>query len=88
MGWFVSDIDISAVVHKLIGPINPVGESGPDEQRLANLKVMTVLIEDLMYEVNKVAHNKTRYEHSMQLIGKHADGFIRYIVNEHKERDA
>lgn len=79
----MSDIDLVAVVKKLIGSIEPVGESHTDKKRLENLKEMTALIEELMHEVNGVAHNKSRHEDSMKQIGKHADGFIKYLVKEY-----
>ena len=79
----MSDIDLVAVVKKLIGQIEPVGEYDTDVERLANLKEMTALIEELMHEVKSVARNKSRYENSMRQIGKHADVFIKYLVHEY-----
>lgn len=44
-------MELVDVVRKLVGPINPIGESHTDAERLENLKAMTKLLEDLLGDV-------------------------------------
>jgi len=57
------------VITKLIGPINPVGETHIDTGRFDNLKVMTDVVEMLLIDIDKVTANKDRHEYSMNLAG-------------------
>lgn len=70
-------MDIYDVVTKLIGPINPVGDTGVDEQRFENLKATTDLVNDLLRDIDAVAAaNKDRYEASRKLAGRYASDFF------------
>ena len=69
-------MDIYEVVTKLIGPIDPVGESHTDGMRLENLAVMTDLIERLLLDVGGVVPNKARIEFSLRRAGEHAAEFM------------
>ena len=40
-------MDVYEIVGKLVGPIDPIGETQTDERRFENLKVMTELKESL-----------------------------------------
>lgn len=73
--------NIRWVIDSLIGSTKPIGESNIDAQRLQNLKVKTTLIEDMLYEVCRLASLKSRDEASIKAIGNHADGFINYIIS-------
>lgn len=54
------------LVKKVIGNINPLGDSGIDRDRYENLKEMCLLISQLVYEVEQVAfENKSAYESSV-----------------------
>jgi len=54
------------IVKKLIGNINPAGDSSRDPERLENLKAMCTLISELVYEVEQVAfNNRSAYESSV-----------------------
>jgi hypothetical protein len=61
---------------KLVGPVQPVGETRADEWRLENLKKLTELTDRLLFEIDDAAHNADRVEASMKAIGKHARDFI------------
>lgn len=64
------------VVKKLVGDIDPVGETNADEKRFENLKDMTQLVDMLVGDIDRVASNKNRVEHSMKRAGQHADNFL------------
>ena len=71
--------DIQEVVMRLIGPIRPVGETNADNERLANIKVLTNLVDRLLFEIISVAHNADRQEASMKKIGAHARDFLKDV---------
>jgi hypothetical protein len=70
---------LDEIVMKLVGPVMPIGESNADSQRLENLRVLTMLIEDLLYEVAVVSKNKDRHEASMKKAGVLGDEFLSRI---------
>jgi len=45
------------IVKKLVGNINPVGETHTDNARFENLKVMTGLVDALLTDIDTVAVN-------------------------------
>ena len=67
-----TNMDIYEIVKRLIGPINPTGESNADNDKLENLKVMTELIAQLLVDVDYVAY---RYKNNHQLSMKKASVF-------------
>lgn len=73
-------MDIYEIVKKLVGDIDPVGESNTDATRLENLKVMTSLVDKLLSDINDVSvYNKNRVEHSMKVAGEFASKFFDQI---------
>jgi hypothetical protein len=65
------------IIKKLIGQINPVGESHIDDERFENLKEMTELVDSLLFDIEQVALiNKGRPEHSRDKAGKYAAFFM------------
>jgi len=60
------------VVRKLVGPIQPVGETRADEARLENLKEVGELIELLLCDLETAAMSAERSEASMMAIGRYA----------------
>lgn len=64
------------VVKKLIGPIQPVGESNEDKNRLKNLEDMCELVEDLMLQIREVAKSKSNHQYSVKKIGEKANSFL------------
>lgn len=70
-------MDIYEVVKKLIGNINPVGETNTDNERFENLKTATELVDKLLTDIDAVAtNNEGRVEYSMNRAGKHAAEFF------------
>ncbi len=60
-------MDITEVVKKLIGNINPIGESNTDGKRLQNLEAMCIVCDNLTSEINEmVQRNKHSKEHSIK----------------------
>lgn len=65
------------VVKKLIGKINPVGESNEDARRLKNLEDMCELAEQIIYDVNCLAFDfRDSHEASIRKSCEVADTFI------------
>lgn len=65
------------VVKKLVGEIEPVGETQTDAKRYENLKEVINLTESLIAEIGDVARfNIDRHEHSMSQAGKRAHKFF------------
>ena len=69
-------IDNYEVIKKLIGPIEPIGESQTDAKRLENLKSMCELVSCLLNDIYGAAYYRGRYESSMKEIGNYAQNFI------------
>lgn len=64
------------IVQKLIGNINPVGDSSRDKERFENLKMMCNLVEDLVDEIQYVTRSKNSYESSVKFAGECAQKFL------------
>ena len=69
-------MELLEIVMKLIGPVMPVGETREDERRLENMKVLTELVDRLLFEVDSASHNADRVEASMKAVGVHARDFM------------
>ena len=63
---------ILEVTRNLIGNIEPYGDSGIDRERTQNLDKLIYIIDELLYDIEKVATNKDRPEASMRMMGKKA----------------
>jgi len=72
------------VIGKLLGPIEPVGETNEDERRYKNLDATIELVEKLCYDIYCVSRNKDRQEYSMKRAGITADKFLKNLVEEYK----
>lgn len=72
----MSEINYYEVVKKLIGPIQPVGESHTDNIRYENLQELTGLIDDLLGDISRVRHNKSRVEYSMKRAGEYCNQYL------------
>ena len=74
---------ILEVTRSLIGSTEPYGDSAIDRERMQNLDKLIYIIDELLYDVEKVAVNKDRHEASMRMMGKKAHnaltGWWRYI---------
>lgn len=67
------------VVVKLIGPIEPIGETKEDERRLENLKTMTEVVDKLLFKIDQVSEYQNRSEHSMSQAGGFAKRFFNQL---------
>lgn len=63
---------ILEVTRNLIGETEPYGDSNLDRVRMKNLDKLIYVIDELLYDLEKVAVNKDRYEGSMREMGKKA----------------
>jgi len=71
------------IVHKIIGPIDPVGDSGVDEKRYENLLQTIHLLHSLIMDLRDVASHKISHEHSVKKAGEKADKFLQSIPEEY-----
>ena len=70
-------VDVYQVVKKLIGPIDPVGETHTDNHRFANLEATIQLVEMLHIEIDIVAYKfKDRQEASMKRAAERATKYL------------
>ena len=65
-------IDVYEVVTKLIGAVNPIGETRTDDARYENLKTMCALVNQLLSDIDAVIPYKDRVEFSMKRAGEYA----------------
>ena len=72
------------VVYKLIGKINPVGDSHRDSERFENLKLMCSLVEKLIVDIDSVAMEKDSHMGSVSYAGEYAYNFISNSLNIHE----
>ena len=64
------------VVRKLIGPIDPTGEIKEDDKRLENLQEMTMVVDFLVGDIDRVACRKVETQDTVSRAGKYADNFL------------
>lgn len=70
------------IVNKLVGPINPVGETNTDNDRLENLKNLCELVNDLVSAIDEVGYrNKDSFEHSRKAAAGYAENFLSKTLN-------
>ena len=69
-------MDIYEVVEKLVGPINPVGETHTDNVRYENLKELIELTDRLVGKISSCAYLKDRAEFSISRAGRSCQGFL------------
>ena len=63
---------ILEVTRNLIGNTEPYGDSSIDRERMRNLDKLIYIVDELLYDIEKVAVNKDRYEGSMRTMGEKA----------------
>ena len=69
-------MELHEIVLKLVGPVRATGEHNTDQQRLDNMKILTELVNHLLFEITKEEPNADRQEASMKAIGTHARRFL------------
>lgn len=72
-------MELADVVMKLVGPVQPVGDSGIDEDRFHNLEALTDLIDRLLFEVRAASYHANRPEASLKKIGVYARDYRRNV---------
>jgi len=73
-------MELYNVVTKLIGPVDPAGETNTDNERFENLKVMTDLVNRLLTDIDTVAYNnKDKKEFSKKRAADYAINFYKQI---------
>lgn len=74
---------ILTVTRTLIGATEPYGDSAIDRERMKNLDKLIYVVDELLYDVEKAAVCKDRYEGSMRMMGEKAhdalDGWWSWI---------
>ena len=73
-------MDVYDIVLRLVGPVNPVGETNTDNDRFENLKELVVTTSLLLTKIEEVAlQNSDRGEFSMKRAGLHCSEFLNRI---------
>ena len=69
---------IYEVVTRLVGPIKPQGETHTDEMRLENIKILTKVIDRLLYDVTEIHWVfENRNEYSIKQIQEYCDKYLK-----------
>jgi len=69
------------VVRKLIGPIEPLGDSYADDKRLQNLKTLIKLTDKLLGDISQVAMERHSTLHSEKIAGIEAHNFLHSVAD-------
>lgn len=78
---------IADVVFALVGDTDAHGDSYLDKAVRRNQKVLTDVIDTLIYDVYKKTKYANRVEYSMKVIGEDAIEFLGYLVEEYGLND-
>ncbi len=74
------------IVRKLIGPINPIGKSEVDAERLENLKEFTNLVDALLQDLDQLVYdNRHAHEGSIKASRSFATQFLTEMVTNFKD---
>lgn len=68
------------IINKLIGPVNPIGETNADNVRFENLKAQCELVDKLLAQIQRVANCKDSNEHSVKRAATYADKFLTQTI--------
>lgn len=72
-----SKMSMEEVVMKLVGPVDPVGETREDDVRYNNLLSLLGLTESLIAKIEQVGNQSDRFEYSISRAGKQAKKFLK-----------
>ena len=75
------------VIDALVGDIEAYGESHIDMAHRENQKVLTEVVDTLIWSLVKNTHYAKRAEYSMKVIGEDAKEFLGYLVEEYELND-
>lgn len=73
---------INEVLDKLIGKIEPVGETNIDSERFENLKTVIGVVDDLLIRIEEVAQYKNYQEHSIKRSAEFAEKWLKSTKDE------
>lgn len=69
-------MEIYNVVKKLVGSIEPIGDTKIDNERFENLKTMCNLVDKLLTDIDTIAYNyKDSKQSSLKRASEYADSF-------------
>ena len=75
------NMEIYDVTKKLLGPIEPIGDTHVDDERHENLKSTINLIHKLLCDLIETASYSNCPEHSRSRAGKTANEFLKELTN-------
>ena len=78
---------IVEVVFALVGDIEAYGETHIDEKDRDNQKMLTDVVDTLIWSLIQNAKYAKRHEYSMKIIGEDARDFLGYLVEEYGLND-
>ena len=82
----MSEINVYEVVKKLVGEINPVGETNTDKRRFENLKVMIDLVDELLLDISDMGFRyRNNYQDSMKKASNSANNFLDNVSRTYKK---
>lgn len=70
------EFDVACIVMKLVGPIDPIGETIADEKRYKNLLHLIDVVDDLIGEIMSIEKYSSSHEYSVSNIGIRARSFL------------
>ena len=73
------------VTKKILGNIDPVGETNEDEKRLENLEETIQLVDRLIYDIFQVSLNKNSQYHSVKISSERAYKYLKSLKDELEE---
>lgn len=72
-------LDTYQIMEKLIGPIDPIGETNTDNARLDNLVEFMILTQKMVQKVKEISRNQNRVEYSIKRTGEYAEHCLKHI---------
>lgn len=74
--------NIVNVLNCMIGPVEPVGDSYLDKERMVNVQKLEHVAEHVIGQLLGLSKYSVRREDSMWRIGREAHTFLRYLTEE------
>lgn len=78
---------IAEVVFALVGDIEAYGETNIDKENRDNQKILTDVVDTLVWSLIQSTKYAKRHEYSMKVIGEDAIEFLGYLVEEYDLND-
>lgn len=74
------EFDVASVVNRLVGPVEPIGETSADEKRYKNLLHLIDVVDDLVGQLRRIERYADRPEYSIGKIGLRARSFLSELI--------